>query len=123
MRRTAIFCLAGLAAACSPRYDELHFDEVRSGNPQSVHADMGLIAIPVGIAAALRVDPEARGYREYEDFHLVELESEDPDILDVRPGPELDTFVFMGSSVGRTRVTVTIRGDEVDHIDAEVRDQ
>jgi hypothetical protein len=120
MRRTAILLLAGLAGACAPRYEELHFDEVRSGDPDASRADAGRIRIPVGIATAVRVDPEARGYLDYEDFHLVELESRDPDILDVRPGPELDMFVLTGGAVGHTHVTVTIRGNEVDRIDAEV---
>lgn len=119
-RSLILLALAGLTAACQPHYDELHFDEVRSGNPEGTHANMDRIEIPLGIASAIRVDPEASGYREYEEFHLVELESEAPFILDVRPGPELDTFVFMGASLGHTTITVTIRGDEVDRIDAEV---
>ena len=124
MQRTLfLLSLAALAPACAPQYDELHFDEGRSGDGQGVRADSDRITIPVGIAAAIKVDPEARGLLEYEDFHLVELESFDPTVLDVRPGPELDTFVFMGSSVGHTWVTVTIRGDEVDESDAEVIEQ
>ncbi len=120
MRRAIVLLVLGFVAGCAPRYDELHFDQIRSGAAEGVRIHASQISIPMGIAAAARVDPEASGYLEYEDFHLVELESEDEHILDVRPGPELDTFVFMGSSIGFTQVTVTIRGNEVDRIDAEV---
>ena len=120
MRRLAcLLPLLGLAA-CQPQYDDLRFSEVRNRNPQTFYISSNEIQVPVGIAAAVRVEPEERGWKQYEEFHLVELESRQPSVLDVRPGPELDQWVFLGRAPGVTEVQVRIRGQVVDHIQAEV---
>ncbi|MBL8945933.1 MAG: hypothetical protein JNK45_22405 [Myxococcales bacterium] len=122
-RRVALLASSGLGlalAACQPHYDGL---EIRYINGVGEFSADG-ITIKEGQALAVEVTPLSDNrYEDYEKFDLVELESFNPGILVVSPSTDVDRFVFIGVSTGKTAVDVTINGGDVDTIEATVEAQ
>jgi hypothetical protein len=122
-RCIAALALSGfglVAAACQPHYDGL---EIRYINGVGEFSADG-IRIDEGQALAIEVTPLSDNrYEDYEKFDLVELESFNPAVLVVAPSTDVDRFVFIGVSTGRTAVDVTINGGDVDTIEAVVEAQ
>lgn len=114
-----VLALLGVAA-CQPHYDGL---EIRYLNGTGEFSGAG-IEIVEGQALAIEVTPLSDNpHEDYEDFDLVEMASFNPTILVVSPSTDVDRFVFIGVSVGKTAVDVKINGKDVDTIDATVEAQ
>lgn len=105
---------------CQPSYGGL---EIRYLNGTGQFSDDGLV-ITEGQALAVVVTPVSKArYEDYEKFDLVTLRASDPTVLVVSPSTDVDRFVFLGVGVGRTAIDVTINGEDVDTLAAEVRAQ
>lgn len=122
---TARTCIALIGvvsglAACQPHYDGL---EIRYLNGVGEFDETG-ITIEEGQALAIEVTPLSDNrYEDYEKFDIVELEALNPSVLVVSPSTDVDRFVFIGVSTGKTAVDVSINGDDVDTLEATVRPQ
>jgi hypothetical protein len=116
---TGALALAALSA-CQPHYDGL---EIRYLNGSGEFSADGLV-IAEGDAVEIEVKPLSDNpYEDYEKFDLVELEPFQVSVLKVAESIDVDVFVLIGQSAGKTSVRVSINDHEVDVIDATVEAQ
>lgn len=116
----ALSVLAIGVAGCQPHYDGL---EIRYINGTGEFSANG-IEIEEGQALAVEVTPLSDSrFEDYEKFDLMEFGSFNPNIVVVSPSTDVDRFVFIGVSVGKTAVEVSINGEDVDTIEATVKAQ
>jgi hypothetical protein len=110
-------CVLCTACAEDPvRFNRLEFTDMSL--PQGVaEFEARSITLSEGTAVSARVyaiDSERKR------MGPLELDSQDPGILSVQPGPEQDVFIFVGASVGTTVIDIVIAGRARGQIAGEV---
>ena len=117
--RVTVLCGLALLMGCQPEFESVTFDPL-STPPVPTVVRSYEIEVPVGIAVAVEARPRSSNATDYDSSDSFALISEDKSVLEVKPTPRRDEWVFVGVAAGSTCVQVRINGDTEDCIPATV---
>ncbi|MEM9458266.1 MAG: hypothetical protein AAGF11_29085 [Myxococcota bacterium] len=85
--------------------------------------ERGAVFVPRGGVLMVDVVPESTSDSpDYKGWEMLELDSTQPGVAQVRPAIVRDAWVVNGVQVGSARLDVTIDGQHVDSIDVDVEE-
>ncbi len=121
MGRGRIVCAlaAAVIAGCQPAFDSVDLVAV-STPPVEVTVRDFLVELPAGTAVVVATVPRSGNRHDYDDETVVDLVSDDPDVMDVFGRPTAREFVLVGIDAGETCLRVHIDGMVRDCIDVVV---
>ncbi|MCP4601119.1 MAG: hypothetical protein GY847_11445 [Proteobacteria bacterium] len=114
-----VLLIAALFGGCKPEYEQLSISP-RTSPPSFVDVRSEPILLTAGAATLVEVDPISAKRKDYEDDTVVELDSLNQNIFDVRSSIEAGEFVLIGVAPGTTCMQVRIDGHFEECINVQV---
>lgn len=122
MKRIFLGVLCVTMAACSsskkpaPRFDHFEYSEI-SVAPSTAKLEPNSVTLAEGVAVKALVKAiDERG----KNMSALDLESGDPTVVGVEPGPEAGSFVFYAGSIGATELHVISDETQVGSVPVQV---
>lgn len=115
LRFTAACALVG----CGPQYREIELT-VRNQPPIPIRISGDEIELPVGIAVSVHAEVFSATRLEYTDEDVVDLISQDRDVLLAEATAGERNFVLVGAAIGETCLSVEVNFEEQECIPVKV---